>query len=65
MQDALGSGLNLRPPDDDGRKCDGGDEITGKLIIAGGDTPPVFQMRERPLDQISVSDTATTGLVLS
>jgi hypothetical protein len=50
---ALGSGLNLGPPDDHGGERDGGAKIPGQLIVSHGDAPPILQVREGPFDQVA------------
>ena len=40
-------------PDYSGGEVDGGEEISGGLIVAGGDGPELFELAEEILDQMA------------
>jgi hypothetical protein len=41
------------PPDDEGGEGDGGGEVGGELVVAGGDAAPILKPAEHALDQIA------------
>ena len=45
----------LEPPGDGGGKDDGGEEVSGELIVASGDAPEVLEASEHALDQVALA----------
>lgn len=41
------------PPSDDGCEGDGGGEVCGEFVVAGGDASAVFEAAEHALDEIA------------
>jgi len=42
-----------QPPVDDGSEGHGGGEVGGELVVAGGDTPPIFETAKHSFDQVA------------
>ena len=51
----LGRGLILPDPEPGRCECDGGEEVSGELVISGCDGPEVFESVEEALDEVALS----------
>ncbi|MFO1153250.1 MAG: alcohol dehydrogenase catalytic domain-containing protein [Rhodospirillales bacterium] len=52
---ALGCGLIMSEPESDGSEGDGGEEVAGEFVVAGGDTSEVFELVEEAFDKVAVA----------
>jgi hypothetical protein len=44
----------MSDPEPDSGECDGGKEVPGELVIAGGDSSEVFELVEEALDEVAL-----------
>jgi len=46
---------SIAPIDESGDEAQAGEEISGELVVSGGDAAPIFEATPQPLDEVSLA----------